>query len=62
VLLVGILILVLFLSGLFKWEDGLLIVVIFSLAILSLIGSIVAFIRDMNLALSAVWLEIGRDR
>ncbi|MGD1029871.1 MAG: DUF2721 domain-containing protein [Opitutaceae bacterium] len=62
VLLVGILILVLFLSGLFKWEDGILIVVLFSLAILSLIGSIVAFIRDMNLALSAVWLEIGRDR
>jgi hypothetical protein len=62
VLLVGILILVLFLSGLFKWEDGILIVVLFSLAILSLIGSIIAFIRDMNLALSAVWLEIGRDR
>jgi hypothetical protein len=62
VLLVGILILVLFLSALFKWEDGLLIIVVFSLAILSLIGSMIAFIQDMNLSLTAVWLEIGRDR
>ena len=62
VLLAGVLMLVLFLSALLKWEDGLLIIVIFSLAVLSLIGSILAFIRDMNLSLTAVWLEIGRDR
>lgn len=62
VLLAGVLMLVLFISALLKWEDGLLIIAIFSLAVLSLIGSILAFIRDMNLSLTAVWLEIGRDR
>ena len=58
VLLVPVLILVLFLSALMKWEVGSLIVTIFCLSQLSLIGSMVAFIRDMNLALQAVRLEI----
>ena len=58
VLLVPVLILVLFLSALLKLEVGSLIVTIFCLSQLSLIGSMVAFIRDMNLALQAVRLEI----
>jgi hypothetical protein len=59
VLLVPVLILVLFLSALLKLEAGWLVVAIFCLSQLSLIGSMVAFIRDMNLALEAVRLEIG---
>jgi len=60
VLLVPVLILVLFVSALLKLEAGWLIVAIFCLSQLSLIGSMIAFIRDMNLALEAVRLEIGQ--
>lgn len=60
VLLVGVLILVLFLSALLKVEVGALIIAIFCLGQLALIGSMLAFIRDMNLALKAVRLDIGR--
>ena len=58
VLLVGVLILVLFLSALLKVEAGPLIIAIFCLGQLALIGSMLAFIRDMNLSLKAVRLEI----
>jgi hypothetical protein len=58
VLLVGILILGLFLSVLFKWESGVAIVILFSVGQIALIGSMVAFIREMNLSLAAVRLEI----
>ena len=58
VLLVAVLILVLFVAALFKFEAGWIIVAIFCLGQLSLIGSMLAFIRDMNLALAAVRLEI----
>jgi hypothetical protein len=58
VLLVPVLILVLFISALLKLEAGWLIVAIFCLSQVSLFGSMLAFIRDMNLALEAVRLEI----
>jgi hypothetical protein len=58
VLLVGVLILVLFLSALLKLEAGPLIIAIFCMGQLALIGSMLAFIRDMNLSLKAVRLEI----
>jgi len=58
VLLVGVLILVLFLAALLKLEAGLFIVAIFCAGQLSLIGSMLAFISDMNLSLKAVRLEI----
>ena len=58
VLLVPVLILVLFVSALLQLEAGWLIVTIFCVSQLSLIGSMLAFIRDMNLALEAVRLEI----
>lgn len=58
VLLVPVLILVLFLSALLKLEAGWLIVAIFCLSQISLFGSMLAFIQDMNLALEAVRLEI----
>lgn len=59
VLLVSVLILVLFLSALLKLESAFLIVAIFSLALIALIGSMLAFIRDVNLSLVAVRLELG---
>ena len=58
VLLVAVLILVLFLSALMSWEAGWLIVGLFCVSQLALIGSMAAFIRDMNLSLDAVRLEI----
>ena len=58
VLLVAVLILVLFLAALLQLEIGWLIVTIFCVGLLSLIGSMLAFIRDMNLSLAAVRLEL----
>jgi hypothetical protein len=60
VLLVAILILVLFVAALFKLEAGWMIVGLFGIALLCLIGSMLAFIRDMNLSLAAVRLELKR--
>jgi len=59
VLLVAVLILALFVAALFRLEAGWPIVVLFCVSLLALIGSMLAFIRDMNLALAAVRLEIG---
>lgn len=58
VLLVAVLILALFVAALFRLEAGWLIVGLFCVSQISLIGSMLAFIRDMNLALAAVRLEI----
>ena len=58
VLLVPVLILVLFVSQLLQLDTGWLVAAIFCLSQIALIGSMVAFIRDMNLALAAVRLEI----
>lgn len=60
VLLVAVLILALFVAALFRLEAGWLIVGLFCTSQMSLIGSMLAFIRDMNLALAAVRLEIQR--
>ena len=60
VLLASVLILALFVSALFQLAAGWLIVALFCLGQLSLIGSMLAFLRDMNLALAAVRLEIRR--
>jgi hypothetical protein len=59
VLLVAVLILVLFLSALFKIEAGLLVIAIFCFGQISLIGSMVAFIRDTNLSMVAIRVELG---
>jgi uncharacterized protein DUF2721 len=61
VLFVSVLILVLFFSALFQREWGLLIIALFGCALLALIGSILLFIREMNLSLVAVRLEIRRE-
>jgi hypothetical protein len=60
VLLVAVLILVLFVAALWQLEAGWLIVAIFCVSQVSLIGSMLAFIRDMNLSLAAVRLELQR--
>jgi len=60
VLLVAVLILVLFLSALLAWEGTWLIITLFCGSQLALIGAMVAFIRDMNLALDAFRLDIVR--
>lgn len=60
VLLVAVLILVLFVAALFQLEAGWLIVTIFCISQVSLIGSMITFIQDMNLSLAAVRLELKR--
>jgi hypothetical protein len=60
VLLVAVLILALFVAALFKLEAGWLIVGLFCVSQISLVGSMLAFIRDMNLALAALRLELRR--
>ena len=61
VLLVSVLILVLFVSALLRLEAGVIIVALFCCALLTLIGSNLLFIREMNLSLEAVHLEIRRE-
>jgi hypothetical protein len=58
VLLAGVLMLLLFVGALFGLELSGLIVAVFCIALLALIGSMLAFIRDMNLALAAVRHEV----
>lgn len=63
VLSVGVLILGLFVAALWQVELAALLVAIFCVAILGLIGSMLAFIADMNLSLRAAqldWKLIGR--
>ena len=59
VLLASVLIIVLFLTALLKLEVGLLISLLFIACMVALSGSLVAFIRDMNLSLGALKLELG---
>jgi len=59
VLLASLLIIFLFLTALWKLEVGLLISLLFITCMVSLSGSLVAFIRDMNLSLGALKLELG---
>lgn len=59
VLLASVLIIVLFLTALWKLEVGLFISLLFIACMVSLSGSLVAFIRDINLSLGALKLELG---
>jgi len=58
VLLSAVLMLLVFLGAWLQFDFGGLIAVVFCVALLCLIGSMMAFIRDMNLALKAVRLEV----
>ena len=59
VLLASVLIIVLFLTALWKLEVGLLISLLFIACMVSLTGSLVTFIREMNLSLGALKLELA---
>jgi hypothetical protein len=61
VLLASLLIIGLFLTALWSWEVGLLIVLLFICCLGSLIVSLAAFIRDIQLSLRALKLELGHD-
>ena len=58
VLLASVLIIVLFLTALFKIEAGLLIIVIFIAGMTVLIVALVAFIKEIHLSLQALKLEL----
>ena len=58
-LLAALLIIALFLTALLKLEVGLLISLLFISCMVSLIGCLGAFIRDINLSLVALKLELG---
>jgi Protein of unknown function (DUF2721) len=60
-LLAAILIIDLFLAALYGWGGAGILVAIFIACMLTLIGSIVLFIRDINLSLAALKLELGGD-
>jgi hypothetical protein len=62
VLLASMLIIVLFLTALWKLEVGLLMSLLFIACMVSLCGSLVAFIRDINLSLGALKLELGYQK
>ena len=58
-LLASVLIIVLFLTALWKLEVGLLMSLLFIACMVALSGSLVAFIRDINLSLAALKSELG---
>ena len=58
VLLASILIITLFFTALFRLEDAWLISILFIGCMLSLIGSMVAFLRDVNQSLVALSMEL----
>jgi hypothetical protein len=59
VLLAALLIIVLFITALWRLEVGLVITLVFICCLGSLIVSLVAFIRDIQLSLHALRLELG---
>ena len=61
-LLAASLVVALFLTALLRWENVWLVSLIFITCMVSLIASLVAFIRDINLSLRALKLELGSDR
>ncbi len=58
VLLAAILVITLFLTALLQWEAAPLIAVLFIACMASLIASLIVFIRDINLSLAALELEV----
>ena len=61
-LLAAGLVVALFLTALLQWQNGWLVSIIFIGCMVSLIASLVTFIRDINLSLLALKLELGSDR
>jgi hypothetical protein len=61
-LLAAGLVVTLFVTALLQWQNGWLVSLIFIGCMGSLIASLVNFIRDINLSLLALKLELGSDR
>jgi hypothetical protein len=61
-LLAAALVVTLFVTALLQWQNGWFASLIFIACMVSLIASLVAFIRDINLSLRALKLELGEDR
>ena len=61
-LLAAALIITLFVAALLQWQYGWLVSLLFIGCMVSLFASLVAFIRDINLSLRALKLELGSDR
>jgi hypothetical protein len=61
-LLAAGLVVTLFLTALLQWQNGWPVSLIFIGCMVSLIASLVTFIRDINLSLRALKLELGDDR
>ena len=59
VLLAAALIITLFVAAMAQWQQGLLAGIIFIGSMVSLFGSMIAFIWDINLSLHALKLELG---
>ena len=59
VLLAAVLIIVLFLTALFKLEAGLPLILLFIACMVSLIAALCAFLWDIHLSLVALQLELG---
>jgi hypothetical protein len=60
VLLAAVLVIAIFVAALLRLETALPIIVLFVVCMLCLIGSLLFFIRDVNLSLRALRLEVGR--
>ncbi len=58
-LFAAILVITLFLAAALRWEAGILVAILFICCMGSLIGSLVAFLRDINLSLAALKLELA---
>ena len=59
VLLAAVLVLMIFLTALFRLDDAWLLGLIFVAALASLVGSLISFFRDTQLTLVALKLELG---
>jgi hypothetical protein len=57
---VAVLIITLFVAAVFALEVGVLVVVLFVCCMGALIGALIAFLRDINLSLAALKLELNR--
>ena len=62
VLLAAVLIIVLFLTALMRWDHGFIVCLIFIACLSSLIVSLVAFIYDIHLSLVALKLELNQGK
>lgn len=61
-LFAAVLVMVLFLAAVLRWEAVTVVVVLFACCLLSLIASLVAFLQDVNHSLTAIKLELAPPR